>query len=117
MAGGGSGRQLVVGVTTELFLAGQDLLAVLDDEARRGDAVERLVTVAESGIGGLASFGAQRFQAMEAGTPEERQEATDDVLATALGELTITHTLLATAAATGEQPTEGTPDEAAPGAD
>ncbi len=104
MAGSDPGRRLVAGMTLELLVAGHDLLAAIDDPLRRDDAVERLITVAESGISGLASFSVQRFQSFEAtGAAQERTEASEDVLATALGELTIAQTLLSAAAATGQR--------------
>jgi hypothetical protein len=103
MAGSEPGRRLVVGTTSELLVAGHDLLAAIDDPLRRDDAVERLITVAESGIAGLASFSVQRFQSFEAtDAAQERADASEDVLATALGELTIAQTLLGAAAATAQ---------------
>jgi hypothetical protein len=102
MAGSEPGRRLVTGMTLELLVAGNDLLAAIDDPLRRDGAVERLITVAENGIAGLASFSVQRFQSFEAAeAAHERADASEDVLATALGELTIAQTLLSAAAATG----------------
>ena len=104
MAGSEPGRRLVAGVTSELLVAGHDLLAAIDDPLRRDDAVERLITVAEGGIAGLASFSVQRFQSFEAtDVAQERAEASEDVLATAFGELTIAQTLLGAAVATGQR--------------
>ena len=104
MAGSEPGRRLVAGKTLELLVAGHDLLAVIDDPLQRDDAVERLIIMAESGIAGLASFSVQRFQSFEGtDTAQERTEASEDVLATALGELTIAQTLLGAAAATRQR--------------
>jgi len=104
MAGSVTGRRLVVGITSDLLVAGHDVLGAIDDPRRRDDAVERLITVAESGVAGLASFSVQRFQSFEAtDVAEERAEASEDVLATALGQLTIAQTLLSAAAATEQQ--------------
>jgi len=104
MAGSEPGRQLVAGVTSELLVAGHDLLGAIDDPLLRHDAVDRLITVAEGGIAGLASFSVQRFQSFEASdSADERAEAGEDVLVTALGELTIAQTLLSAAAATGQR--------------
>jgi hypothetical protein len=125
MAGSEPGRSLVTGVASELLVAGHDLLGVIDDPLRREDAVERLIAVAETGIAGLSSFSVQRFQSFEAtDVAQERAEASEDVLATALGELTIAQTLLGAAVATGqhedagaEAPSAGSPSAGSPSAE
>ena len=115
MAGSEPGRSLVTGVASELLVAGHDLLGAIDDPLRREDAVERLIAVAETGIAGLSSFSVQRFQSFEAtDVAQERAEASEDVLATALGELTIAQTLLGAAVATGQHEDAGAPSAEAP---
>jgi hypothetical protein len=110
MAGSEPGRSLVTGVASELLVAGHDLLGAIDDPLRREDAVERLIAVAETGIAGLSSFSVQRFQSFEAtDIAQERAEASEDVLATALGEFTIAQTLLGAAVATGQHEDAGAP--------
>ena len=110
MAGSEPGRSLVTGVASELLVAGHDLLGAIDDPLRREQAVERLIAVAETGIAGLSSFSVQRFQSFEAtDVAQERAEASEDVLATALGELTIAQTLLGAAVATGQHEDAGAP--------
>ena len=118
MAGSEPGRSLVTGVASELLVAGHDLLGAIDDPLRREQAVERLIAVAETGIAGLSSFSVQRFQSFEAtDVAQERAEASEDVLATALGELTIAQTLLGAAIATGQHEDAGAPSAEAPSAE